>query len=189
MPGDYRRPHQPVLAGLRTSDPLPVCLRLRHPAGCRQCVQRGGGQSFLRFAAGQSHRPRSAVSSMRPSHGPLPTRISRAWREDQHPVPDPPDGASDVLVWRLHHAVHRRDQGTDASATPARSGNQTADLLGEIIVNGNATTKGRPKPARRIPAPVPAVDATQPLRPGTRDKLRELGPTGFANGCASRSRC
>ena len=52
--------------------------------------------------------------------------------------------------------------------------------LAETIVNGNSLVEGRPRSARRTPAPVPELpaDATRPT--GTRDRLKELGAEGFS---------
>jgi pyruvate carboxylase len=51
--------------------------------------------------------------------------------------------------------------------------------LGEVIVNGNPTIKGKPCPARILTPPVPKHDASRPPD-GTRQRLLELGPEGFA---------
>ncbi|MBL8811040.1 MAG: pyruvate carboxylase [Planctomycetaceae bacterium] len=60
--------------------------------------------------------------------------------------------------------------------------------LAETIVNGNALVKGRPKSQRREPAPVPSVPrGVQPPK-GTRDKLKELGATGFAKWVLEQKR-
>jgi pyruvate carboxylase len=53
-------------------------------------------------------------------------------------------------------------------------------FLAETIVNGNSLVKGRSKSLRREPAPVPAVPRGVEPPKGTRDKLKELGATGFA---------
>lgn len=52
--------------------------------------------------------------------------------------------------------------------------------IGDVIVNGNETVAGREKPTRRTPAPVPAFDASADRPIGTRDRLKELGPTKFS---------
>ncbi len=60
--------------------------------------------------------------------------------------------------------------------------------LAETIVNGNSLVKGRPKSQRREPAPVPPVSrGVQPPK-GTRDKLKELGATGFAKWVLDQKR-
>ncbi|MEO1845804.1 MAG: pyruvate carboxylase, partial [Pseudomonadota bacterium] len=52
-------------------------------------------------------------------------------------------------------------------------------FIGDITVNGNPTVKGRRVPqSPRVPR-VPRV-GEQPLLPGSRDRLAELGPQGFA---------
>jgi pyruvate carboxylase len=73
------------------------------------------------------------------------------------------------------------DETPDLFTLPRRRNRATRLLtyLGEIAVNGHPLVKGLPKATRRTPAPVPAVDITQPIPPGTRDKLRELGPAKF----------
>jgi pyruvate carboxylase len=54
------------------------------------------------------------------------------------------------------------------------------EYLGDVIVNGNPLVKGRPAAVRREPAPIPEHDRLAPPRPGTRDRLKELGPEKFA---------
>jgi pyruvate carboxylase len=73
------------------------------------------------------------------------------------------------------------DETPDLFTLPRRRNRATRLLtyLGEIAVNGHPLVKGLPRATRRKPAPVPSVDITQPIPPGTRDKLRELGPTKF----------
>ncbi len=73
------------------------------------------------------------------------------------------------------------DETPDLFTLPRRRNRATRLLtyLGEIAVNGHPLVKGLPKATRRTPAPVPRVDITQPIPPGTRDKLRELGPAKF----------
>ena len=54
------------------------------------------------------------------------------------------------------------------------------EFLGEVTVNGNPEMLGRPRPAASLPrAPVPRYDADRPIPPGSRDRLRELGPERF----------
>ncbi len=54
-------------------------------------------------------------------------------------------------------------------------------FLGNVVVNGNPEMKGRKTPEGIFSAaPLPAVDLTQPIPKGSRDKLKELGPAGFA---------
>jgi pyruvate carboxylase len=53
--------------------------------------------------------------------------------------------------------------------------------LGETIVNGTpGIDRKLVAKVPRQPAPVPAIDYNRPIPPGTRDKLRELGQTKFA---------
>ncbi|MDE2367718.1 MAG: pyruvate carboxylase [Burkholderiales bacterium] len=53
--------------------------------------------------------------------------------------------------------------------------------LGEVAVNGHPEMKGRRQPELPLPRPVlPKVDAQAPIPPGSRDRLRELGPARFA---------
>ncbi|HUE74610.1 MAG TPA: pyruvate carboxylase [Pirellulaceae bacterium] len=60
--------------------------------------------------------------------------------------------------------------------------------LGDIAVNGNPLVKGLPKATRRTPAPVPALEKVGPPPPGTRDKLKELGPEKFAQWILKQKR-
>ena len=48
-----------------------------------------------------------------------------------------------------------------------------------MIVNGHPLVKERPTATRREPAPLPSSMPTQPMPPGTRQKLQELGPEKF----------
>jgi pyruvate carboxylase len=51
--------------------------------------------------------------------------------------------------------------------------------LADVIVNGNSSIAGKPAPAHIRTVPIPTHDAATPP-PGTRQKLSELGPKGFA---------
>jgi pyruvate carboxylase len=51
--------------------------------------------------------------------------------------------------------------------------------LADVIVNAHPMVKKRPANIRREPAPIPSVDHTLPIPPGTRQKLLELGPQQF----------
>jgi len=68
----------------------------------------------------------------------------------------------------LFELPERRDRATRLVA-----------FLGEVIVNGNPTVPAGAKAQRRDPAPVPPVDARTPPTPGTRDRLRTVGPEAF----------
>lgn len=52
--------------------------------------------------------------------------------------------------------------------------------LADVLVNGNPLIKDRPEAARRTPAPLPKVDTSKKIPDGMRQKLKELGPEGFA---------
>ncbi len=59
-------------------------------------------------------------------------------------------------------------------------GTRLLRYLGETVVNGNPDVK-KPEVGREFLVPkVPAFDAYAPYPTGTRDRLRELGPEGFA---------
>ncbi|RLT22522.1 MAG: pyruvate carboxylase, partial [Planctomycetota bacterium] len=60
--------------------------------------------------------------------------------------------------------------------------------LAETIVNGNSLVKGRPKSLRREPALSPGVPKGVDPPKGTRDKLKELGTTGFAKWVLQQKR-
>ncbi len=51
--------------------------------------------------------------------------------------------------------------------------------IGDIVVNGNVSTKDAPRATRRIPAQTPKFDPTAPLPEGTRDRLKALGVEKF----------
>lgn len=53
--------------------------------------------------------------------------------------------------------------------------------VGDVSVNGHLEMKGRKLPDLPLPRPVlPGVDTRQPIPEGTRDRLKALGPEGFA---------
>ena len=74
------------------------------------------------------------------------------------------------------------DDTPDLFELPRRQDRATKILryLGEVAVNGNPLVKGLPKATRRTPAPVPELARFGPPPPGTRDKLKELGPQKFS---------
>jgi pyruvate carboxylase len=78
------------------------------------------------------------------------------------------------------------DDTPDLFLLPRRQNRATKLLsyIGEVLVNGNPLVKGLPKPTRRTPAPVPAVVKPPEHKgsppPGTRDRLKELGPEKFS---------
>ena len=82
------------------------------------------------------------------------------------------------------------DQTPELFDFPSRKNRATKLLtfLGETIVNGNELVKGRPVSKRREPAPIPQYDTSKPIPPGSRDKLRELGPVKFAEWIKSEPR-
>ena len=56
-------------------------------------------------------------------------------------------------------------------------------FVGDVIVNGNPEVEGRPEPGPLSPAALPKIspaEALQDLKPGTKQKLDELGPEAFA---------
>jgi pyruvate carboxylase len=59
--------------------------------------------------------------------------------------------------------------------------------IGETIVNGNPEVKNRPRPANRVTARMPRLPLTDP-RPGTKQKLDELGPEAFAKWMLNEQR-
>ncbi|WP_338052637.1 pyruvate carboxylase [Rhodocyclus purpureus] len=70
----------------------------------------------------------------------------------------------------LFHFPKRRDRAT-----------RLLRFVGDVIVNGNDEMKGRTLPKLPLAAPLlPTTDLAVPPPPGTRDRLQELGPKGFA---------
>jgi pyruvate carboxylase len=76
------------------------------------------------------------------------------------------------------------DESRELYVFPSRKDRATKLLsyIGDIIVNGHPSVRGRPRPTRRDSYPVPRVDATtaDAIPPGTRDRLMELGPVEFS---------
>jgi len=68
----------------------------------------------------------------------------------------------------LFEFTGRRDRATKLLA-----------YLGDVIVNGNPQVKGR-RPEAAAPPPTPDYDHRQAPPPGTRDRLKALGPRKFA---------
>lgn len=78
---------------------------------------------------------------------------------------------------QLFEFDHRRNRAT-----------RILSYLAETMVNGNSLVRGRPKPLRRAPAPVPAIPAGQKVPDGTRQLLQKLGATGFAKWIREQQR-
>jgi pyruvate carboxylase len=80
------------------------------------------------------------------------------------------DLTPDLVRW---HA--KRDRAT-----------KVLSFLGDIIVNGSPEVKGRGD-GRPLPEPeTPSVDLATPIPPGSRDRLKELGPKKFAEWTKSQ---
>lgn len=60
--------------------------------------------------------------------------------------------------------------------------------LAETIVNGNSLVKGRPRSARRAPAPVPTTPRGLKPPEGTRDRLKAMGAQAFAGWVRDQKR-
>ena len=82
------------------------------------------------------------------------------------------------------------DETPELFELPKRQDRATKILryLGEVAVNGNPLVKGLPKATRRTPAPLPAIEKQGPPPPGTRDKLKELGPQKFSQWILKQKR-
>jgi pyruvate carboxylase len=90
---------------------------------------------------------------------------------------------------RGHYTTRFIEESPELFQWPRKRDRATRILtyLGETIVNGNAETKGRPRPAElKAPAP-PRVAWTQPPA-GTRQRLDELGPERFARWMLAEQR-
>jgi pyruvate carboxylase len=61
-------------------------------------------------------------------------------------------------------------------------------FLGDIIVNGNSLVVGQIKASRRDAAPVPQLDTKLPVPLGTRDILRDRGPSGLIKWIGEQQR-
>ena len=60
-------------------------------------------------------------------------------------------------------------------------GSKLLSFLGNVTVNGNPEMEGRQMPELPFPKPVlPRVDLNSAIPPGTRDRLKELGPKKFS---------
>jgi len=70
----------------------------------------------------------------------------------------------------LFHFSARRDRAT-----------RLLRFIGDVTVNGNPEMNGRKKPEHaQVPAIKPARKLASAIHPGTRDRLKALGPQGFA---------
>jgi pyruvate carboxylase len=75
--------------------------------------------------------------------------------------------------------VDETQELVELASTPGGAAGLLA-FVGDITVNGNPEIQGRPCPAAPLARPpVPRYDVDQPLPPGSRDRLRELGPERF----------
>ncbi len=61
-------------------------------------------------------------------------------------------------------------------------------FIGDVIVNGNAEAKGRPKPSRTALARLPRTSLATAAPAGTKQKLDELGPEKFAQWMLAEKR-
>ena len=62
-------------------------------------------------------------------------------------------------------------------------------FIGEVTVNGNPEMKGRSKPALSLSRPqLPKADLDALPPPGSRDRLRDLGPQGFSRWMREQTR-
>jgi pyruvate carboxylase len=61
-------------------------------------------------------------------------------------------------------------------------------FIGDTIVNGNPEVKGRLKPKQMTLARLPKFNVSKAPPPGTKQKLDELGPEGFAKWMKDQSR-
>ena len=62
-------------------------------------------------------------------------------------------------------------------------------FIGDVVVNGNPEMQGRVAPAvLALPPAAPSFAVAAPLQPGTRDRLLELGPAGFAQWVKQQKR-
>jgi pyruvate carboxylase len=77
----------------------------------------------------------------------------------------------------LFHFAERKDRAT-----------KLLTFLGDIIVNGNPLVKKKPSKINFDPAPLPKFDESQPVPPGTRQKLKELGAAGFTKWVLKQDR-
>jgi pyruvate carboxylase len=76
----------------------------------------------------------------------------------------------------LFHFARKRDRAT-----------RLLNFIGDVIVNGNAEAKHRPRPVRLANPKLPKVDLPAP-RPGTKQKLDELGAEKFATWMLEQKR-
>ena len=74
------------------------------------------------------------------------------------------------------------DESPNLFELPQRRDRATRLLrfLANVLVNGNELVKDRPVAIRREPAPIPEVTSSEPTPPGTRDRLKALGPEKFS---------
>ena len=84
------------------------------------------------------------------------------------------------------------DENPDLIRTVKRRDRATRLLryLADVSVHGHPEMKGRTLPALPLPRPVlPRTNRAAPVTPGTRDRLRELGPRALPSGCWNSPRC
>ena len=76
----------------------------------------------------------------------------------------------------LFRQVKRRDRAT-----------KLLTYIADVTVNGHPETRGRPEPGKDVAAPVVPVFDQDP-QPGTKDKLKELGPKKFGEWMRAQER-
>ena len=83
-----------------------------------------------------------------------------------------------------HHVVHRSSGPHLLTArTPADRGTKILNYLADVTVN----QPHGPRPSTVYPQDkLPEIDLSSPPPPGSKQRLTELGPEGFARGCAIR---
>ncbi|WP_119156027.1 pyruvate carboxylase [Caldimonas tepidiphila] len=127
------------------------------------------------------------VTAWAPTAGETVSRMDRALREFrirgvatnlqflENVINHPAFAAGDITTRFIENTPElleftaRRDRAT-----------KLLSFLGEVAVNGNPEVKGRVLPALPLPKPVlPKPDLNAPVPPGTRDRLKALGPEKF----------
>ncbi len=155
---------------------LPLARRFRHPPRWRLGLRRRHHHALLRFAAGQGHRLRRAISTRPATAWTAPSASSASAAST--PTSRSSKTSSTTPLSRPAKSPPRSSTRIPSSSSYAPRKDRATKLLtylGEVIVNGNPEVAGKPRPLRFQPAPVPPrIPATPP--PGTRQMLDRTRP-------------
>ena len=178
MPHHHRGPGKQIHARLRQDPHLPLRRRLRRAAGRRHGLRRRGHHAVLRFAAGQDHRLRAAISSWPCSAwtGPCANSASAASRPTFHSSKTSSPTRLSAPARRPPRLIDTTPELFRVQAAP-RPRHQAARLPRRRHRQRQSAGQGPCAQRRRCRRSLRRrYDRKQTPPPGTRQLLLELGP-------------